>query len=82
MMGADTLRGEDAGPMSIDNIIAFPRRHIGDPDPQRFALAAPGFHWRGGLWRRGQVVLTDAGIDAMEARMWEQALCRWTRRRP
>jgi hypothetical protein len=76
------LHGEDAGLMSTDNIIRFPRRHKGDPEPRRFALAALGFHWRGGLWRRGRVVLADADIDAMAAPVWEQSLRRWTRRRP
>jgi hypothetical protein len=68
--------------MMGENVIVFPVRHRGDPDPRRFALAALGFRWRGGLWRRGRVVLTDADIDAMEAPAWEQSLHRWTRRRP
>ena len=68
--------------MATDNIIPFPRRHKGDPEPRRFALAAIGFRWRGGLWRRGRVVLSDAAIDAMAAPVWERCLRRWTRRRP
>jgi hypothetical protein len=68
--------------MSTDNIIPFPRRHKGDPEPCRFALVMIGFHWRGGRWRRGRVVLTDADIDAMAAPVWEQALRRWTTRCP
>jgi hypothetical protein len=68
--------------MACANIIVFPVRHRGDPEPRRFALVTIGFRWRGGVWRRGRVVLTDADIDAMEARTWEQSLRRWTRRRP
>jgi hypothetical protein len=65
-----------------DNILRFPLAHRGDPDPRRMALAAIGFHWRAEMWRRGRVVLSDADIDAMEARTWAQRLKRWTRRRP
>jgi hypothetical protein len=36
------------------------------------ALAAIGFQWRAGMWRRGLVALSDADIDAMEARTWTQ----------
>jgi hypothetical protein len=49
-MGMDTWHGEDAGPMVSDNIIPFPRRHKGDPEPRRFALTAIGFRWREGAW--------------------------------
>jgi hypothetical protein len=52
-----------------DNILPFPVPHRGDPDPRRMALASIGFQWRAGLWRRGRVVLSDADIDAMDARM-------------
>ena len=65
-----------------DNILPFPLPHRGDPDPRRMALAAIGFQWRAGLWRRGRVALSDADIDAMEARMWARCLQRWTKRRP
>jgi hypothetical protein len=65
-----------------DNILRFPLPHRGDPDPRRMALAAIGFQWRAEMWRRGRVVLSDADIDAMEARTWAQRLKRWTRRRP
>jgi hypothetical protein len=34
------------------------------------ALASTGFQWHAGMWRRGRVVLSDADIDAMEARTW------------
>jgi hypothetical protein len=68
--------------MACANVIVFPVRHRGDPDPRRLALAAIGFHWRGGLWRRGRVVLTDADLDAMAAPVWERCLRRWTTRRP
>jgi hypothetical protein len=46
------------------------------------ALASIGFRWHAGLWRRGRVGLSDADIDAMEARTWAHCLRRWTRRRP
>jgi hypothetical protein len=65
-----------------DNILRFPLPHRGDPDPRRMALAVIGFQWRAEMWRRGRVVLSDADIDAMEARTWAQWLKRWTRRRP
>jgi hypothetical protein len=65
-----------------DNILPFPVSHRGDPDPRRMALAAIGFQWRAGLWRRGRVALSDADIDAMDMRTWAQCLRRWTRRRP
>ena len=68
--------------MATDNIIPFPRRHKGDPEPRRLALAAISFRWRTGAWRRGRVVLSDAAIDGMAAPAWAQALRRWTRRRP
>jgi hypothetical protein len=68
--------GKDTGLMATNNIIPFSRRHKGDPEPRRFALAALGFRWRGGRWRRGRVVLIDAGIDAMPAPVWKQALRR------
>jgi hypothetical protein len=82
VMGADTSHGEGAGPMATDNIIPFPRRHKGEPEPRRFALVTIGFRWREGAWRRGRVVVTDADIDAMAAKVWEQSLRRWTTRRP
>jgi hypothetical protein len=66
----------------VDNILPFPVPHRWDPDPRRIALAAIGFQWRAGMWRRGRAVLSDAEIDAMEARRWTQCLRRWTRRRP
>jgi hypothetical protein len=65
-----------------DNILPFPVPHRGDPDPRRMALASIGFRWQAGMWRRGRVVLSDADIDTMDARMWEWCLRRWTRRRP
>jgi hypothetical protein len=65
-----------------NNILPFPLSHQGDPDPRRMALASIGFHWRESMWRRGRVVLSDADIDAMEARAWAQCLRRWTARRP
>jgi hypothetical protein len=65
-----------------DNILPFPLPHRGDPSPRRMALAAIGFQWHAEMWRRGRVVLSDAEIDAMEARTWAQRLKRWTRRRP
>ena len=65
-----------------DNILPFPLPLRGDPDPRRMALVAIGFQWRAGLWRRGRVALSDADIDAMEARMWARCLRRWTKRRP
>ena len=52
-----------------DNILPFPKPHRGDPDPRRMALAAIGFQWQAGLWRRGRVMVSDADIDAMEARV-------------
>jgi hypothetical protein len=60
----------------------FPLSHRGDPDPRRMVLASIGFQWRAGLWRRSRVALSDADIDAMEARTRAQCLRRWTRRRP
>ena len=68
--------------MATNNIIPFPRRHKGDPEPRRFALVTIGFRWCEDAWRRGRVVLTDADIDAMAAPVWERCLRRWTRRRP
>jgi hypothetical protein len=68
--------------MAGANVIVFPARHKGDPEPRRFALVTIGFRWRKGAWRRGRVVVTDTAIDAMVAPVWEQALRRWTRRRP
>jgi hypothetical protein len=65
-----------------DHIIFFPLLHRGDPEPRRMALAALGLQWRAGMWRRGLVALSDADIDAMDARMWARCLRRWTRRRP
>jgi hypothetical protein len=65
-----------------DNIIPFPRRHRGDPEPRRVALVTIGFRWCEDAWRRGRVVLSDAEIDAMAAPVWERCLRRWTRRRP
>ena len=56
-----------------DNILPFPLPHRGDPDPRRMALAAIGFQWRAGLWRRGRVALSDADGACLR---------RWTRRRP
>ena len=53
-----------------DNLLPFPLSHQGDPDPRRMALASIGFQWRAGMWPRGRVVLSDADIDAMEARVW------------
>ncbi len=37
------------------NIIPFPQRYRGDPDPRRQALAQIGFRWTGVAWRRGRV---------------------------
>ena len=68
--------------MTGANVIVFPVRHKGDPEPRRVALVTIGFRWRGGAWRRGQVVVTDAEIDAMAAPVWERSLRWWTRRRP
>lgn len=68
--------------MACANIIVFPVRHRGDPEPRRVALVTIGFRWRGGAWRRGRVALTDAEIDAMAVPVWERSLRRWTRRRP
>jgi hypothetical protein len=68
--------------MTGANVIVFPVRHKGDPEPRRVALVTMGFRWRGGAWRRGRVALTDAEIDAMAAPVWERSLRRWTRRRP
>jgi hypothetical protein len=68
--------------MTGANVIVFPVRHKGDPEPRRVALVTIGFRWRGGAWRRGRVVVTDAEIDAMAAPVWERSLRRWTRRRP
>ena len=53
--------------MTGANVIVFPVRHKGDPEPRRVALVTIGFRWRGGAWRRGRVALTDAEIDAMAA---------------
>jgi hypothetical protein len=53
-----------------DNILLFPVPHRGDPDPRRMALASIGFQWCAGMWCRGRVVLSDADIDAMDARTW------------
>jgi hypothetical protein len=78
----DPQLGEDTGLMAPDNIIPFPRRHKGDPEPRRVALVTIGFRWCAGAWRRGRVVLSDAAIDAMAAVVWERCLRRWTRRRP
>jgi hypothetical protein len=68
--------------MACANIIVFPVRHRGDPEPRRFALVTLGFRWREGAWRRGRVVLTDADLDTMVAPVWERRLRRWTTRRP
>jgi hypothetical protein len=65
-----------------DYILPFPLPHRGNPDPRRMALAAIGFRWSAGVWRRGRIVLSDADIDAMDARTCAQCLRRWTRRRP
>ena len=65
-----------------EHILPFPVPHRGDPEPRRMALASIGFHWRGELWRRGRVVLSDGDIDAMDERTWKQRLQRWTKRRP
>jgi hypothetical protein len=81
-MGMNHERGKDAGLMATNNIIPFPRRHRGDPEPRRFALVTIGFRWCEGAWRRGRVVVTDADIDTMLAPVWERCLRRWTRRRP
>jgi hypothetical protein len=63
-------------------VIFFPIRHRGDPDPRRYALAAIGFKWRQGAWRRGRVVLRDETIDVMAEKVWQQKLRGWTTRRP
>jgi hypothetical protein len=68
--------------MAYENVIVFPIRHKGDPEPRRFALVTIGFRWREEAWRRGRVALTDAEIDTMAAPVWEQSLRRWTTRRP
>jgi hypothetical protein len=68
--------------MACEQVIVFPIRHTGDPEPRRVALVTIGFRWREGAWRRGGVVLSDAAIDAMAAPVWKQALRRWTRWRP
>ena len=60
--------------MARANIIVFPIRHRGDPEPRRFALVTLGFRWREGAWRRGRVVLTDADLDTMVAPVWERCL--------
>jgi hypothetical protein len=60
-----------------ENILPFPLPHRGDPDSRRMALASIGFHWRAGMWRHGRVVLSDADLDAMDPRGWEQSLRRW-----
>jgi hypothetical protein len=52
-----------------DHLLPISRPHRGDPEPRRMALAAIGFQWRAGLWRRGRVVRSDADIDAMDAMM-------------
>jgi hypothetical protein len=65
-----------------EHVIPFPLPHRGDPDPRRMALASIGFRWQAGMWRRGRVALSDADIDAMDARAWAQRLTRWTKRRP
>ena len=43
-----------------------------DDTIRRLAQAAIGFQWHAEMWHRGRVVLSDAEIDAMEARMWAQ----------
>ncbi len=68
--------------MACKPVLVFPVRHRGDPEPRRFALVTIGFRWCEDAWRRGRVVLSDAGIDAMAAPVWERCLRRWTRRRP
>jgi hypothetical protein len=68
--------------MSPEHLLFFPRPHRGDPDPRRFALAAIGFQWRQGAWRRGRVVVFDEVIDTMAEKIWTQRLRRWTTRRP
>lgn len=65
-----------------ENIVPFPLPHQGDPEPRRMALAAIGFRWGAGMWRRGRIVLSDSDIDTMSPRVWEQSLRRWTKRRP
>jgi hypothetical protein len=65
-----------------EKILPFPRPYRGDPDARRMVLASIGFQWRAEMWRRGRVALSDAGIDAMEARMWARCLRRWTARGP
>jgi hypothetical protein len=67
---------------TINNVLPFPARHRGDPEPRRMALAAIGFRITQGAWRRGRVVLTDEVIDRMDQQRWAQCLRRWTRRRP
>ena len=62
------------------NVLPFPVRHRGEPEPRRLVLASIGFQWRQGAWRRGRVVLTDEVIDEMDERTWQQRLRRWTRR--
>jgi len=66
--------------MTGANVIVFPVRHTGTP--RRVALVTIGCRWRGGAWRQGRVVVTDAEIDAMTAPVWERSLRRWARRRP
>jgi hypothetical protein len=68
--------------MACEQVMVFPVRHRGDPEPRRVALVTIGFRWREGVWRRGRVVVSDAAIDAMAAPAWERCLRRWTRRRP
>ena len=68
--------------MACEQVIVFPVRHKGDPEPRRVALVTIGFRWCEGAWRRGRVVLSDAAIDAMAAPVWARCLRRWTRRRP
>ena len=65
-----------------ENILPFPLPFRGDPEPRRLALASIGFRWEAGMWRRGRLVLSDADIDAMPPKVWEQSLRRWTKRRP
>jgi hypothetical protein len=65
-----------------ENILPFPVPHRGDPEPRRMALASIGFHWRGDVWRRGRVALSDGDIDAMDERSWQQRVKRWSTRRP
>jgi hypothetical protein len=82
VIGMHNELGKDAGFMGTNNIIPFPRRHKGDPEPRRVALVAIGFRWRASAWRRGRVVVSDAEIDVMPAPAWERCLRRWARRRP